>query len=280
MTDKKIEYLCFPPVRGKVITLCEQDGNHYAEAGEDLLLWMRDYRDLDYTGRGERWLQNHGTRPRNVEPSMYAANEMIYRPGFQFYPGMVATAGIIVGARHTQSDEGREYVARLLESGAVKKIGRIVSSGNWNEHQLTLEGADLYFGTLGFAYKNCAHSLDAKGYAASLRAGRYFMTCSALALAGRGTPSMVEAGWLIPGECLENPDGLVAQGRVIEAGTMKDDFSDLELVPHVAALYRAIAVIAEDCRLHDTKRSDAQEKYITDLFAQAVETGRKVPVCG
>lgn len=280
MSEKtKTDYFTFPPVRSKVLTLCEQDANHYAEAEEPLLLWMPDFRDLDFKGHGESWLLQQGTTPRNIDPSQYAPGAERYRQGFQFRAGMISTPGIILGSRHTGTSEGRAFLARLLESGAIKKVGVIEENGAWREYKLTLEGADLFFGTLAQVYANCVHPLNEMGDATSLKAGRYFMTCGSLTVS-RGSMHSVGSGWFIPESCIENPNGLIEGGRVIFAGSMRDDFSDIELEPHVAALYRAIATIEEDCRLSNTPRTESQEKYVSDLFIQAVEAGRGVSVCG
>lgn len=259
-------FFTFPPVNSKLITLAEADSNHYPEAGEDLLVWMPEYRALDYTGHGEKWIQQHGTKARNIDPSMYSKNADRYRPSFEFRSWSICTESMIVGNNHTTSEAGRAYLDSLYEAEAIKKIGKIENSGSYNEYKIFPAGIDLLFGVQNLADSLTVRPLNDNCEPVEIPAGALFLATGSLGLS-RSSKNSVNAGTLIPEACLNGgAESLLFQGRIVKAGSLENQFSDITLLPNVAEYFRALAVTAADCRMRDGKQTDEQEEYMARLF--------------
>lgn len=271
-TETVDAFFTFPPIRAKLVTMADTDANHFPVDGEDILVWMPYFRDPEYRGFGERWLSQNGTRPRNTSPEAYAKNASRYSNSFEFHAYSMCTESMIVGNLHTESEAGRAYLDQLYAADAIRKIGKVESSGDWNNYTFTLDGIDLIFGVTSVVEKNTVHPLNDKGYAAAIPPGPIFMACDSLSLT-RCSPSSIPAGMLIPEVCTSGgAASLIEQGRIVPAGSLADEFSDVELLPAVADVFRNIAVVDADGRARGgEKRTDEQEKYIAEKFRAAIE---------
>lgn len=267
---KETEFFEFKNIRAQVIPIAETDSLHFVEEGDDLLLVMYSYRDLD--AKRERWVQNtNGFRPRNTEASRYDAHGFRYSDSFMFRAGDVVTPGMVQGVNHKTTDEGKAALERMYKSEMVKKIGVVeCAPGQGLVYRLTLEGADLLFGTRAIEFEQCAKPRGTDGLPKRVPAGALYLSTGSLCLS-QSCPQMVERGTLVPEAILgESAAGLVAEGRLVPAGNRPTEFADLELTPMVAAYFRNVAAIREDNRRRGCSRDSDQTEFLAALLDAAI----------
>jgi hypothetical protein len=277
--NTETEYFEFQQIKTRLIVPAESDGMHYVQEGDDLLLVMFYYLDLD--ARRERWISNtNGFRPRNCESSRYAPHDVRYSDSFLFRAGQVVTPSQVVGINHTGTQEGKEALDRMYRSGLLRKIGVVESvPGQGLVYRLTIDGADLLFNSQAVALENCAHPCDKEtGLPKRVPAGALYLATGGIHIS-QARPQMVERGMLVPEAVLGgNAQSLVAEGRLVPAGNHPTEYDDLELTPPVAAYFRNVAAIREDNRRRECSRDDAQNDFLSGLLTSAIRAAEPVTV--
>ena len=282
MTEQKTEtketmYFQMPPCRNRLLAAARADDNHRMAEGP-LFVVCRDYLNLE--AARPAYFSQTGIRPRNTAPELYAAGAEIYPNSYNFRPGDLVCPELLAGIRQCASEESRAWIDSLIRSEAIHEVGIIAASGSgaWLNYCVTPEGVDKLFFVDSRIMAAVIRPIDPKtGYPASqLPVGRVYLSTGNLSLSGCSQNAAV-AGSLIPEACLPGAASLVEQGRLVLAGGVTNLFSNVELLDPVQTYFRGLAIVECDERVSDAPRTEAQAKYLKDLFAQAVETGSRVP---
>jgi hypothetical protein len=177
---------------------------------------------------------------------------------------------MLIGKNHTTSAGGLAILERLYKSEAVIKIGKVeMVPGSGLTYRITLEGADLLWGTQALALEHCARSRDKDGNPERIPAGKIFLATRATYFP-RAMPPSVERGMLVPEavirSAVDDPASLITSGAFVPAGEKFTEYGKLELLAPVAEYFRNMAAIREDNRIRNCTPDDEQRDFLNALL--------------
>jgi hypothetical protein len=244
------------------------DSNHYPEAGELLYVITREYLG-PRSSRGYRGtVTNTGITPANVERVRYADGSARFRDGFQFLPGSIVTASMIVGNRNTSSAEGLAHLAALIDDERIREVGRCVPGGSgFIAFEFSGAGVDHLFSTDRLADSRVIRRMDGPG-SMPLEDGPLYILVRDGGF-GNSRPNPAPAGSLLPACVLSDPaaipESVIPAGKIVNGNPILT--AEAREYMRAAAIIQADVWARVDGRGEPARVSSEQIKYLADKLA-------------